>query len=74
MIEPARTPRTAELCRRPRLDSQEFKRHSLAAIEEPSDPAATVETICQLMTTPPTWAEGLPLDADGYQCAFYRKE
>ena len=29
---------------------------------------------CQLMTTPPDWAAGLPLDADGYECDCYRKD
>lgn len=29
---------------------------------------------CQLMTTPPDWAAGLPLDADGYECDYYRKD
>lgn len=34
----------------------------------------SVEEVCQLMATPPDWAEGLPLDADGYECLFYRKD
>ena len=29
---------------------------------------------CQLMTTPPDWAAGLPLDAVGYECDYYRKD
>lgn len=36
--------------------------------------AATVEEICALMATPPGWAAGLPLDADGYACDFYMKD
>ena len=35
---------------------------------------ATVDEICELMATAPDWAEGLPLDADGYECAFYMKD
>lgn len=35
---------------------------------------ATVDEICTLMSTPPTWAKGLPLDADGYECSFYMKD
>ena len=29
---------------------------------------------CQLMTPPPDWADGLPLDAAGYECDYYRKD
>lgn len=29
---------------------------------------------CALMATPPDWADGLPLDADGYECSYYRKD
>lgn len=35
---------------------------------------ATVGEICGLMATVPAWAEGLPLDADGYECSFYMKD
>lgn len=35
---------------------------------------ATVDEICDLMATPPAWAKGLPLDADGYECDFYMKD
>lgn len=35
---------------------------------------ATVTEICALMSQPPTWAAGLPLDADGYECEFYMKD
>lgn len=35
---------------------------------------ATVDEICTLMATPPAWAKGLPLDADGYVCSFYMKD
>lgn len=31
---------------------------------------ATVDEICTLMATAPTWAGGLPLSADGYECSF----
>ena len=33
----------------------------------------TVEEICELMRKIPNWAEGLPLDADGYKGAYYFK-
>lgn len=34
----------------------------------------SVKEICTLMATAPTWAAGLPLSADGYECDFYRKD
>lgn len=48
--------------------------HDEAVIEEPRTSSATVEDVCELMATPPDWAHGLPLDADGYECAFYKKD
>ena len=48
--------------------------HDEAVIEEPCHSPATVESICQLMATPPSWAGDLPLDAEGYECAFYKKD
>ena len=35
---------------------------------------ATVDQISALMCDPPRWAAGLPLEADGYQCDFYKKD
>lgn len=35
---------------------------------------AAVDEICGLMATVPAWADGLPLDADGYECSFYMKD
>jgi len=34
----------------------------------------SVAEVCRLMSEPIPWAQGLPLRADGYECAFYRKE
>lgn len=48
--------------------------HDEAVVDEPYDSAATAETVCKLMATPPAWARGLPLDADGYECSFYMKD
>ena len=48
--------------------------HDEAVIDEPCDSGATVESVCKLMATPPDWARGLPLDADGYECSFYMKD
>lgn len=47
--------------------------HDEAVIDEPDD-GATVNEIATHMTQAPTWADGLPLDADGYECAFYMKD
>ena len=33
----------------------------------------SVEKVCQLMAKVPSWAEGLVLNADGYECIFYYK-
>ena len=32
------------------------------------------EEICEVMATVPNWAERLPLDADGFECSYYRKD
>ena len=48
--------------------------HDEAVIDEPWGSGATVESVCKLMATPPAWARGLPLDADGYECSFYMKD
>jgi len=34
---------------------------------------SSVEEICSIMSEGPKWSEGLPLDADGYECDFYKK-
>jgi DNA polymerase len=38
------------------------------------DPDISSETICQQMSCTPPWAKGLLLRADGFECAFYRKD
>jgi DNA polymerase len=35
---------------------------------------SSVEEICSIMSESPKWSEGLPLDADGYECEFYQKD
>lgn len=47
--------------------------HDEIIIDHPQA-AGSVEEVCQLMSQPPTWALGLPLDADGFESSFYRKE
>lgn len=34
----------------------------------------SVEEMCMVMAEQPEWAKGLPLRADGYECAFYKKD
>lgn len=34
----------------------------------------SVEEVCRIMSESPKWSEGLPLDADGYECDFYQKD
>ena len=34
----------------------------------------SVEEACRLMSVVPEWAEGLVLNADGYECSFYMKD
>lgn len=33
----------------------------------------SVEEVCEIMSKVPSWAKGLKLSADGYECDFYRK-
>lgn len=35
---------------------------------------SSVEEICNIMSQPVSWAKGLPLKADGYECSFYQKD
>lgn len=46
--------------------------HDEVVIEAP--PETSLERICALMGENPSWANGLPLRADGYTCDFYKKE
>lgn len=43
-------------------------------IAEVPEGAGSVEEMCTVMAVQPEWADGLPLRADGYECAFYKKE
>ena len=47
--------------------------HDEAVLEVPEG-VSSVEEICQIMSEHPDWAAGLPLRADGYECAFYKKD
>lgn len=41
---------------------------------EVQDDVSTVDEVCRLMAITPEWAKDLPLNADGYECKFYKKE
>lgn len=41
---------------------------------EVEENVSTVEEVCRIMKISPTWAKNLPLNADGYECKFYKKE
>ncbi len=48
--------------------------HDEVVIDEPINSGTTVTDICALMNELPQWAEGLPIDAAGYECGFYQKD
>lgn len=39
-----------------------------------TDPRVSLDAVCEQMGRTPPWAKGLVLRADGYECAFYRKD
>ena len=39
-----------------------------------ADMHMSVEAVCEQMSRTPTWAKGLPLRAEGYECQFYQKK
>ena len=43
-------------------------------IAEVPEGSGSVEEMCEVMAARPSWAEGLPLRADGYECPFYQKQ
>ena len=47
--------------------------HDEAVLEVPEG-ESSVEEVCAIMTETPVWAEGLILNADGYECNFYKKD
>ena len=46
--------------------------HDEVVIEAPAD--ASVVDICTVMSETPTWAKGLLLRADSFECQFYKKD
>lgn len=51
-----------------------FHIHDEAVIEAARDGGQTLEQAISLMCTLPPWAEGLPLNADGFEADYYKKD
>jgi DNA polymerase len=47
--------------------------HDEVVLEVP-DEVSSVAEVCAIMAETPVWAEGLILNADGYECNFYKKD
>ena len=47
--------------------------HDEVVVETPTG-ENHADQIVSLMTRPPQWAEGLPLNADAYTCPYYQKD
>lgn len=50
-----------------------FHVHDEIICEVPNG-CGSVEELCRLMCIKPDWADGLPLNADGFECEYYKKE
>ena len=50
-----------------------FHVHDEAVMEMPIG-EGSMDDACAVMGQPPDWASDLPLRADGYECAYYRKD
>lgn len=47
--------------------------HDEVVVEAPLE-KGSLEELCELMAISPTWAEDLPLRADGFECEYYKKD
>ncbi|ADL50531.1 DNA polymerase [Clostridium cellulovorans] len=47
--------------------------HDEIVIEAPLN-FGSLKDVCEVMAIAPTWAESLPLRADGFECEYYRKD
>lgn len=60
-----------------RLDKKGFNIvmhvHDEVILEVPIG-VSSVDEVCSIMTEVPEWLEGIPLNADGYECDFYKKD
>jgi DNA polymerase len=51
-----------------------FHIHDEVIMEAPVDSGQSIDEAIQLMCTLPVWAEGLPLNADGFESYYYKKD
>ena len=51
-----------------------FHIHDEVILEAPKESGKTLQEAVRLMCTLPEWAEGLPLDAAGFEGYYYRKD
>ncbi len=51
-----------------------FHIHDEVILEEPEGSGRTLEEAIRLMCMLPPWAEGLPLNADGFESHYYKKD
>ncbi len=47
--------------------------HDEVVMEVPEG-ASSVEEVCVIMAETPVWADGLVLNADGFESRFYKKD
>lgn len=50
-----------------------FHVHDEVIAEMPNE-SGSVKEMCEIMSQPISWAPGLPLEADGFECEYYRKD
>lgn len=48
--------------------------HDEVVIDAPKHSAQTLDEACQIMCDAPAWADGLPLNADGFEADYYMKD
>lgn len=51
-----------------------FHIHDEVILECPNSSTQSLEEAIRIMCIPPVWAEGLPLNADGFEGPYYKKE
>lgn len=51
-----------------------FHVHDEVIVDVPNEDTKALKTITDLMGRPITWAPGLPLRGDGFECSFYKKD
>ena len=52
----------------------DFHIHDEVILEVPEDSGRTLEEVIKIMCYLPGWADGLPLNADGFESHYYKKD